>query len=98
LRKTGTAIKILNGLKYKPKLEANTEKLWSLNAMEETGGEPDVVGLIKRPANIFFMIVQRKALKAAEVFVTIMKRLRKGRNLNRKIALLIWLLIWVLSF
>ncbi|HEY4600663.1 MAG TPA: DUF4256 domain-containing protein [Cerasibacillus sp.] len=25
------------------KLEANTEKLWSLHEMEETGGEPDVV-------------------------------------------------------
>ncbi len=27
------------------KLEANPEKLWSLNEMERTGGEPDVVGL-----------------------------------------------------
>jgi Protein of unknown function (DUF4256) len=26
------------------KLVVNTEKLWSLNIMEETGGEPDVVG------------------------------------------------------
>ena len=26
------------------KLEANLEKLWSLHVMEETGGEPDVVG------------------------------------------------------
>ncbi len=26
------------------KLEANTDKLWSLHAMERTGGEPDVVG------------------------------------------------------
>src|SRR4051812_46972143 len=26
------------------KLEGNAEKLWSLNEMEETGGEPDVVG------------------------------------------------------
>lgn len=26
------------------KLEANSEKLWSLQQMEETGGEPDVVG------------------------------------------------------
>ncbi len=26
------------------KLEANAEKLWSLEKMEETGGEPDVVG------------------------------------------------------
>jgi hypothetical protein len=25
------------------KLEANTDKLWSINRMEETGGEPDVV-------------------------------------------------------
>ncbi|MFC5413054.1 DUF4256 domain-containing protein [Larkinella bovis] len=26
------------------KLEANPEKLWSLSIMEETGGEPDVIG------------------------------------------------------
>ena len=26
------------------KLEGNAEKLWSLNEMEETGGEPDVIG------------------------------------------------------
>ena len=26
------------------KLEANAEKLWSLNEMERTGGEPDVIG------------------------------------------------------
>jgi hypothetical protein len=26
------------------KLEANSEKLWSLNEMERSGGEPDVVG------------------------------------------------------
>ena len=25
-------------------MEANLEKLWSLNEMERTGGEPDVVG------------------------------------------------------
>lgn len=30
--------------KIQAKLEANPAKLWSLNAMEETGGEPDVVG------------------------------------------------------
>jgi hypothetical protein len=29
--------------KVQAKLEANAEKLWSLNEMEETGGEPDVV-------------------------------------------------------
>ena len=30
--------------KVQEKLEANPNKLWSLDAMEETGGEPDVVG------------------------------------------------------
>jgi hypothetical protein len=30
--------------KVQIKLEANSEKLWSLNEMEITGGEPDVVG------------------------------------------------------
>ena len=37
------------------KLEANAEKLWSLNEMERTGGEPDVVGQDKTTgACIFF--------------------------------------------
>lgn len=30
--------------KVQARLEANNEKLWSLNEMEGTGGEPDVVG------------------------------------------------------
>jgi hypothetical protein len=30
--------------KVRAKLEASPEKLWSLNEMEKTGGEPDVVG------------------------------------------------------
>jgi Protein of unknown function (DUF4256) len=34
----------LEWAKVQAKLEANTEKLWSLHIMEETGGEPDVVG------------------------------------------------------
>ena len=34
----------LEWAKVKAKLEANAEKLWSLNEMEKTGGEPDVVG------------------------------------------------------
>ncbi len=34
----------LEWAKVHAKLEANTEKLWSLNEMERTGGEPDVVG------------------------------------------------------
>src|SRR5687768_2367383 len=33
----------LEWAKVQAKLEANTEKLWSLHEMERTGGEPDVV-------------------------------------------------------
>jgi Protein of unknown function (DUF4256) len=36
------------------KLEANTEKLWSLNEMEKTGGEPDVVGHDKKTGEYIF--------------------------------------------
>jgi len=36
--------KDLEWIKVQAKLEANTEKMWSLNEMERTGGEPDVVG------------------------------------------------------
>src|SRR3954453_9111577 len=36
------------------KLEANAEKLWSLNEMERTGGEPDVVGCDKKTGEYIF--------------------------------------------
>ena len=36
------------------KLEANPEKLWSLHEMEETGGEPDVVGADKKTGEFLF--------------------------------------------
>ena len=36
------------------KLEASTEKLWSLNEMERTGGEPDVVGFDNKTGEYIF--------------------------------------------
>ena len=36
------------------KLEANLEELWSLNEMEQTGGEPDVVGFDKKTGEYIF--------------------------------------------
>jgi Protein of unknown function (DUF4256) len=36
------------------RLEASREKLWTLNKMEETGGEPDVVGLDKKTGEYIF--------------------------------------------
>jgi hypothetical protein len=36
------------------RLEGNAGKLWSLNAMEDTGGEPDVVGHDKKTGEYIF--------------------------------------------
>ncbi len=40
--------------KVQAKLEAHPEKLWSLNEMERTGGEPDVVGHDPKTGEIIF--------------------------------------------
>ncbi|MGM0901586.1 MAG: DUF4256 domain-containing protein [Bacillota bacterium] len=40
--------------KVQAKLEGNPEKLWSLNEMENTGGEPDVVGLDEATGEYIF--------------------------------------------
>lgn len=44
----------LDWTKVQARLEANPEKLWSLNEMEKTGGEPDVVGLDKKTGEYIF--------------------------------------------
>jgi len=36
------------------RLEGNTDKLWSINEMERTGGEPDIVGHDKKTGEILF--------------------------------------------
>jgi hypothetical protein len=43
-RNSHSGIKGLDWTKIQARLEANTNKLWSLHEMERTGGEPDVVG------------------------------------------------------
>ena len=40
--------------RVKAKLEANSEKIWSLAEMERTGGEPDVVGEDKKAGEYIF--------------------------------------------
>ena len=44
----------LEWAKVQARLEANTDKLWSLNEMEITGGEPDVVGHDKKTGGYVF--------------------------------------------
>ena len=44
----------LDWAKVQARLEANPEKLWSLNEMERTGGEPDLVGHDKKTGEYVF--------------------------------------------
>ena len=46
--------KDLEWIKVQAKLEANPKKLWSLNEMERTGGEPDVVDYDDKTAEYIF--------------------------------------------
>jgi len=46
--------KDLDWARVKTKLEANSGKLWSLNEMERTGGEPDVIGHIPATGEYIF--------------------------------------------
>lgn len=46
--------KDIDWAKVQAKLEKNQEKLWSLNEMENTGGEPDVVGFDKKSGEYIF--------------------------------------------
>jgi Protein of unknown function (DUF4256) len=44
----------LEWAKVQATLEAKAEKLWSLNEMETTGGEPDVVGQDSKTGEYIF--------------------------------------------
>ena len=44
----------LDWAKVQVKLEANSDKLWSLSEMERTGGEPDVIGFNKETGEYIF--------------------------------------------
>ena len=44
----------INWADVQAKLEANPAKLWSLDEMEETGGEPDVVGIDEQTGEFLF--------------------------------------------
>ena len=46
--------KRLEWAKVQARLDAKSEKLWSLNEMEKTGGEPDVVGFDKKTGEYIF--------------------------------------------
>jgi len=91
-------MKFLNGPKYKQSWKLMLKNCGHSMKWKELAVNRTLLVMIKRRANTFFMIVQRKVLKAAEVLATTVKRWSQGKNINQKVALLIWPLPWALSF
>lgn len=58
----------LEWAKVEAKIEANAEKLWSLNEMEVTGGEPDVVGYDKEKDEYTFYDCSKESPKGRRSF------------------------------
>jgi len=88
----------LEWAKVQARLEAAAEKLWSLNEMERTGGEPDVVGRDKKTGEYIFYDCSAESPKGRRSFCYDCEALESRKNINQKITLLIWQLPWALSF
>jgi hypothetical protein len=72
--------------KVQARLEAKSDKLWSLQEMERTGGEPDVVGHDKKTGEYIFFDCSSKLPKAVSVFATTVKRWIPARNTSPRAA------------
>lgn len=66
------------------KLEANPGKLWSLNEMERTGGEPDVVGFDKKTGEYIFYDCSAESPKDRRSFCYDGEALRSRKEFKPK--------------
>src|SRR5215510_2281373 len=58
----------LEWARVQAKLEASPEKMWSLNEMERTGGEPDVIGYDKKTGEWVFYDCSAESPKGRRSF------------------------------
>lgn len=65
----------------KEKLEAYTEKLWSLHEMEKTGGEPDVVDYDSKTGDYIFYDCSAETPKGRRSICYDREALRRGHLL-----------------
>ena len=70
----------LEWAKVQVKLETNTEKLWSLNEMERTGGEPDVGGYDNNTDEYIFYDCSAESPKGRRSFCYDRKALDSRKN------------------
>lgn len=94
--KTCAANKVLNGLTYKQSWNHMPKNCGQSMRWKELVASR-IVDYVQENGflNNFSMIVQQKAPKAVEVFVTTVERWNQGKSINQKIMRWIWLLPWV---
>jgi len=78
-----TVIKVSNGLQYKPSSKPMPGNCGHSMKWKEPAANPTLLITIKRQANTFFMIAQRRAPRAAEVFAMTVTRCSQGKSTNR---------------
>jgi hypothetical protein len=88
----------LEWTKVQAKLEANAEKLWSLNEMEKTGGEPDLVGHDQKTGEYIFFDCSPESPKGRAGGCYDREALDSRKEQNRKTPPWIWQRPWALSF
>jgi hypothetical protein len=66
------------------KLEANAENMWSLNEMERTGGEPDVVGQDKKTGEHIFYDCSAESPKGRRSLCYDREALESGKEAKQK--------------
>lgn len=88
----------LEWAKVEAKLATNNEKLWSIHEMEVTGGEPDVVGYDEEKDEYTFYDCSKESPKGRRSFCYDLEALEARKNINQKITLLTWQLLWALNY
>ena len=88
----------LDWAKVQARLEASAEKLWSLNEMERTGGEPDVVGQDKKTGEYIFFDCSAESPEGRASVCYDREALDGERNINPRAVPWTWPQPWALSF
>ena len=99
-KKNSNRHKLIEWDKVQAKLQANTGKLWSLNEMEITGGEPDVAGYDKKTDEYIFYdcSAQSPTGRRSVCYDDEALQKRKEKKRNPQTAPCKWQPVWVLIF
>jgi hypothetical protein len=87
----------LEWAKVQARLQANQDKVWSLNEMERTGGEPDVVGYDAKTREYIFYDCSEESPKGRRSICYDRKSRIQEKNMRLKPMQSAWRRLWVLN-